>query len=159
MHPRNANILQPNLTLMAPSHLYCILVLRADHVQAALFFTLLAFVDALEDRVGVFWLVYCDHLQVEIIRRPCHHPRKWLLADFALEFCEIIRNHHARNLLLDLAINPHLQALHMDPLARALALARRNEEVIRGIIITQTELACTCNLLVCFMHSVELSEE
>ncbi len=107
---------------MPPTHFYGVLVLRADHVQAALLFALLALVYALKDDVGEFRLVYCYHLQVEVVCRASYNSWEGFLADFALEFSEVVRNYHSRNLFLDLAIDPHLQALHMNALAGALAL-------------------------------------
>ena len=107
---------------MPPTHFYGVLVLRADHVQAALLFALLALVYTLQDDVGEFRLVYCYHLQVEVVCRASYYSWEGLLADFALEFSEVVRNYHSCNLFLDLAINPHLQALHMNALAGALAL-------------------------------------
>ena len=107
---------------MPPTHFYGVLVLRADHVQAALLFALLALVYALQDDVGEFRLVYCYHLQVEVVCRASYNSWEGFLADFTLEFSEVVRNYHSRNLFLDLAIDPHLQALHMDALAGALAL-------------------------------------
>lgn len=107
---------------MPPAHFYGVLVLRADHVQAALLFALLALVYALEDNVGEFRLVYCYHLQVEVVCRASYYSWEGLLADFTLEFSEIVGNYHSRNLFLDLAIDPHLQTLHMNALAGALAL-------------------------------------
>ena len=91
-------------------------------MQAALLFALLALVYALEDDVGEFRLVNCYHLQVEVVCRASYNSWEGFLADFALEFSEVVRNYHSRNLFLDLAIDPHLQALHMNALTGALAL-------------------------------------
>ena len=102
---------------MPPAHFYGVLVLRADHVQAALLFALLALVYALEDDIGVFRLVYCYHLQVEVVCRASYYSWEGLLANFTLEFSKIVGNYHTCNLFLDLAIDPHLQALHMNALA------------------------------------------
>ena len=91
-------------------------------MQAALLFALLALVYSLQDDVGEFRLVYCYHLQVEVVCRASYNSWEGFLADFALEFSEVVRNYHSRNLFLDLAIDPHLQALHMNALTGALAL-------------------------------------
>lgn len=159
MHPRNTDILQSDLALMPPPHLHRILILRAHHMQAPLFLTLLSLVDALQNDIGVFWLVNCDHLQVEAIRHSRDYSRKRFLAYLALEFSEIVRYHHPRHLLLHLAIDPHLQALHVNPFTGPLALAGRNEEVVRAVIIAKAELACSSNLFVRFVNPVELAEE
>jgi hypothetical protein len=47
----------------------------------------------------------------------------------------------------------------MHALARSLALAGGNKEIIRAIIIAKTEFTCTCDLFICLVDAVELSEE
>ena len=159
MHPRNTNVLQPDLALVSPPHLDRILVLGANHVQAPLLLALLPLIDALENKVGIFGLVYSYHLEVEVACSSRDYSWEGLLANFALKFSEIVGYHHSCDFFLHLAINPHLQALHVNTFARALTLAGRNQEIIRGIVITQAELACSSDLFVSLMNPIELPEK
>lgn len=98
---------------MTPAHPDDIIVVRTNQVKTTFFSALPALVDALEDEVGFLWFLDGDHLHFETISLS-HQPRKRLLADLALKFCEVVRHHHACHFLLYLTVDPHLQALHVN---------------------------------------------
>lgn len=49
-----------------------------------------------------------------------------LLTELTLELGKIVRGNHTIHFFLDLAVNPHLQAIYVDNLARTLAFAWGN---------------------------------
>lgn len=75
-------------------------------MQTTLFLALLPLVDTLQDTVGDLRLVDSDHLEAEVVAASGHHSREGLFADLALKFGEVVRDHHACYLLLDLAVDP-----------------------------------------------------
>jgi hypothetical protein len=159
VHAGDADVLESYFALVSASHLDGVLVFGADDVEAAFLPALLALVDALEDEVGQSGLVDGDHLHRVAGFRPGDHARERLLADLALELGEVVGHHHARHLLLHLAVDPHLQAQHVHALAGTLALARRNQEVVRRAVVAQAELAAPADRLARLVHPVEFPQE
>jgi hypothetical protein len=159
VHAGYADILQPDLALVSTAHLDGVLIFGTNDVETSLLPALLALIDALEDDVGQFGLLDGDHLHGEVALLPSDHAREGLLADLALELGEVVRHHHARHLLLHLAVDPHLQAQHVHALAGTLALAGRDQEVVRSAVVTEAKLAAAAYVLIGFVDAVELSQE
>lgn len=108
---------------MSSAHLDCVFVLGTNDVQTSFLSALLTFVDALQNEIWGLGFIDGDHFHGETISRAGDHPWKGFLAYFALKLSEVVRDHHASDFLLDLAVNPHLEALHVDALTGAFALA------------------------------------
>lgn len=73
-------------------------------VQASLFLVLLFVAETLKQDVGLVGLCDGHHLHVFVLEP--NKLREGKLADLALELGEVVRNHHACYLLLDLAVDP-----------------------------------------------------
>lgn len=152
----DTDVLKTNLALMSSSHFYSILVFRADDVKTALFLTFLALVYALQNEVGRRRLVDTDHFHWESVGRTSNHSWKGILAYFTLEFGEIVRNNHTSHLFFDFTIYPHFQALHVYSFAWTFAFARRDEEVVRRVVVAKAKFTVASNCLNRFMHSIKL---
>jgi hypothetical protein len=152
------DVLQPDFALVTPAHPHDVVVVRTDQVQTTLLPAFSPLVDALQNDVGFFRFVDSDHFHVEAVASS-DHPREGLLADLALKLGKVIGNHHAGDLLLDLTVDPHLQTLNVHALTGTLALARRNQEVVRSVIVAETEFAVSRDLVSGVMDAVELSQE
>jgi hypothetical protein len=155
--PGNADVLQPDFALMPSPDFDSVLVFRTDNMQAPLFLTLPPFVDAFKDDVGQFGLVNRDHLKVEVVAGPGDHAGEGLLADLAFEFGEVVGNHHPSDLFLDFAVDPHLQALHVNTFTGALAFAGGDQEVLRRIVIAKAELTGAYDDLIGIVDSIEFA--
>ena len=128
------------------------------HMKASLFPAFLPFIDAFEDQVRFLWFFNGDHFHFEIFTFS-HHSWEGFFADLTLEFSKIVGDDHTGHFFLDFAVNPHLQALNMNTLARSFAFAWRNEEILIATVITKTEFACSCDLFFGLVHSIEFSKE
>lgn len=159
MHARHAYVLKPDLTLMSTPNFDCVFVLRTDNVKTTLLFAFLSLIYALKNHIGCFGLFDCYHFHGETRCGSSHHSGEGFLADFALKFGEIVRDDHTSDFFLDLAVDPHLEALHVHALAGSLALAWRDEEVIWGVVIAEAELAVSSDGFSCLVHSIELAKE
>jgi hypothetical protein len=113
---RDRDVLESDLALVSSSHPDNIVTVRTYQMQATLFPALFALVDSLEDEIGLLGLVNSYHLHLEGLT-SCDHPGEWYFADLALKLGEVIGDNHACDFLFDLTVYPHLQALHMNPLA------------------------------------------
>ena len=119
---------------MSTADAHYVVVLGTNYVQTAFLPALFPFVYALEHQVWFGRTVDCYHLHLE--RVPfCHKTRERLFTYFTLEFSKVVRNNHSSDFFLDFAIDPHLQALYMNPFTGAFALAWRNKEVVGRTVI------------------------
>lgn len=125
-------------------------------MQVLLLFRLVPLVQALEDYVGLLRFLDRDHLDLLALEQD--GLGEGLLADLALELGEVVGCGDAVDLLLDLAVDPHLEAVHVDQLTRPLALAGREQHIIRGGLVGQTNLAAASQPLVGRVHPILLPQ-
>ena len=143
---------------MTSTHTYYVVVVRTYHMKTSFFSALFALVDTFKDHIRFFRFIDCDHLHFEWVASS-DQSRERFFADLALKFSEVVGNYHTSDFLLDLTVNPHLETLYMNSLARSFALAGWNHKIIRTVVITEAEFAWACNLLISVMNSIELSQK
>ena len=142
---------------MTSAHSHYIIIFRTDNMKTTLFSAFFSLVDTFKNHIGFFRFVDGNHFHLKVTSG--HKPRERFLAYFALEFCEVVGDHHASDFLFDFAINPHLETLDVDALARSFAFAWRDEEVVRAVIITEAEFAGSFLLFHSIMNSVKFPQE
>jgi len=156
---RYTDVLQSNLALMSSTHLDCILVFRANHMQTSLFSTFLALVDSFKNQIRQFRLINRNHFHWKTTLFASHHARKGFLADLTLKFGEIVGNDHSSHFFFHFTIYPHFEAQNVNAFARTLALAWRNKEVLGRAIVAKAKLASSSDVFVCLVDPVELAKK
>lgn len=81
--------MKSDFALMSSTYPNYIIVVRANHMQTALFFTFFPFIDSFEDNVRFFWLIDGNHFHLEIFSFG-YHSWEGFFADFALELSEVV---------------------------------------------------------------------
>jgi hypothetical protein len=141
---------------MTSSYFDYVSILRANNMKTSFLLTLFSLIYALENNIRLLGLINCYHFHFEVLT-SIYHPRKGLLTNLTLEFGKVIRNDHSCNFFFNFTINPHFKALNMYTLARTFTFTRRNQKVIRSIVITEAKFTVSCNNFISFMNITELA--
>ena len=139
MLPGDGDVGDPDLALVAAPDLDRRALLGRDEVQAPLLLVLLPVAQTLQQDVRLVGLADGHHLHV-LVLEP-NQLREGEFADLALKLGEVVGGCNALQLLLDLAVDPGLEAADVDESAGALALAGRDQRIVFRFLVAEAHLA------------------
>lgn len=153
MSSRNAYIIESDLALMSSADFNWIVLVRTDQVKVSLFFFFfhLFIAKALQHYIWLVWLVKNDHFDDSRIFQHDILGQN-LLADFAFEFREVVGGRHSDNFLLNLTVDPILQAAHMNNLTTSFTLTWIDQWILRRAFLAKTNLTTSSQLFSNLIH-------
>ena len=118
---------------MSSTDLHWRICVGRQKVQTFFFLRVRLARDSLQYQVRPVWLVDGHHFNILI--HVFDYIGEWSLANFTLEFSEIVGGHDSMEFFLDFTVDPLFQAADMEVPATSLASTWRNQGIFSFVLV------------------------